>query len=110
MSPHSIALLSLVVSGVAVLVSVIAVGYSRRQAIAAEAQVEFSARLSIREVRPLGRGASEYHFSDGTLITCQLSGRGPDLVAYGAFVDADHPRFGPHVAMIETLLSEAQRD
>lgn len=110
MDTELIAMLSLIVSAAAVAISIIAVRYSRRQAIAAENQVELSIRLSIREARPVGGGKTEYHFTDGTLITCQLTGGGPSFVAYAAIVDADHPRFGPHVSMIETLLSEAEHE
>ena len=113
MSPNSIALISLGASIFATIISIFAASYSRRQAKAAETQVAIAqaqleasqvhaARVTLRDARQLRAGATEYHFSDGTLITAHraLGGR-VAYVAYGNQIRGNDPTYAPYIAIIE---------
>lgn len=127
MDADSLAVLSLGVSFVALVTSILAVLYLRRQATAAEAQVEplrrqaTAAEEHIKILREqlkisgdqamplrrlyttnLGRGATEYQFSDGRLVAAHRTmGRGVTYVADGDVVRADDPVYAHHIAIIE---------
>ena len=127
MDADSLAGLSLGVSVVALLTSILAVLYLRRQAAAAEAQVEPLRRQAtaaeehveiLREqlktsgdqatplrrlyTTNLGGGTTEYQFSDGRLVAAHRSmGGGVMYVADGDQVRADDPVYAHHIAIIE---------
>lgn len=127
MDADSLAALSLVVSSVALVTSILAVLYLRRQATAAEAQVEPLRRQATAaeehveilrqqlegagdEATPLrrlyttnlGGGRTEYQFSDGRLVTAlRTMGGGVAYLADGDQVRAADPVYAHHIAIIE---------
>ena len=128
MDADSLAALSLVVSSVALVTSILAVLYLRRQATAAEAQVEPLRRQAtaaeehveiLREqlegsgvrghtgagvsTQPTsGVATTEYQFSDGRLVTAHRTmGGGVTYVADGDQVRADDLVYAHHIAIIE---------
>ena len=127
MDADSLAVLSLIISIVALVTSILAVRYLRRQAAAAEAQVGPLRRQAtaaeehveiLREqlkgsgdratplrrlyTTNLGGGTTEYQFSDGKLVAAHRTmGGGVTYVADGDVVRADDPVYAHHIAIIE---------